>query len=133
MSRAPSTYNVQRDVRAINQPGAISVSEPVAGYYRYRLGASTVKGAVRIWHGPPHDPVTGEELDRSPRWQATFNGEPIDFDRVWPACATDTLTEAEYRFLIERRKWAQRNAPESAYAANGRKYDPLSTSNPLPF
>lgn len=130
MSRAEITYNQRSTFAAAN---GIDVSEPVAGHYRCRVGAATVKGAVRIWFGPPHDPVTGEELDRSWRWQATFDGEPIDFDRVWPACAADVLTEQEYQFLINRREWAKKHAPESAHARIGRKYDPLSTSEPLPF
>jgi len=133
VSRQPLSYNARSAVRPIGGTGSVSVSQPVAGYYRYRLGASTVKGAVRIWHGPPHDPVTGEELDRSHRWQATFDGEPVDFDRVWPACATDMLTEQEYNFLIARRQWARKNAPDSAYARIGKKFDPLDPANPLPF
>ncbi|MDQ5977524.1 MAG: hypothetical protein QG602_496 [Verrucomicrobiota bacterium] len=130
MSRPDITYNQRGTVAAT---GGIDVSTPVAGYYRCRVGAGTVKGAVRIWFGPPHDPVTGEELDRSHRWQATFDGEPVDFDRVWPTCAADVLTEQEYQFLINRREWARKHAPESAHAKVGRKYDPLSTDEPLPF
>lgn len=119
--------------RAGQVAGSIDVSTPVAGFYRFRLGRDTVRGGVRIWFGPPHDPVTGEELDRSWRWQAEFDGEPIDFDRVWPACADEPLTEQEYRFLIERREWARKHAPNSAYAEVGRKHDPLSLQSPLPF
>lgn len=130
MSRANITYN-QRGAAFVAD--GVDVSTPVAGYYRMRLGAGTVKGAVRIWFGPPHDPVTGEEMDRSHRWQATFDGDPVDFDRVWPACAADTLTEQEYQFLIRRREWAKKHAPESAHARIGKKYDPLSSSEPLPF
>lgn len=131
MSRASITYADGGAARVV--AGAVDVSEPVAGFYRLRVGAASVKGAVRIWHGPPHDPVTGEELDRSWRWQATFNGDPIDFDRVWPACAKDTLSEQEYEFLIRRREWAKKNAPDSSYANTGRKRDPLSLGEPLPF
>lgn len=133
MSRAELTYNVRGAVHSIGGKDTVDVSQPVAGYFRYRLGAGTVKGAVRIWYGPPHDPVTGEELDRSWRWQATFDGEPVDFDRVWPACASDTLTEQEYNYLLRRRAWAQQHAPNSAHARIGKKYDPLDPANPLPF
>ncbi|CDO37621.1 hypothetical protein [Novosphingobium sp. KN65.2] len=114
------------------QPG-VDVSMPVAGFYRIRLRSGAVKAAIRIWFGPPHDPVTGEILDRSYRWQATANGEPVDFDRVWPACAKDVLTKQEYDHLIGRHKWAREHAPKSAYADNSRKYDPLSRDTPLPF
>lgn len=106
-------------------------SVPVAGYYRFRLRSGGVRGVVRIWHGPPHDPVTGEEMDRSWRWQAQFNGEYIDVDRVWPTCAGDPTDEQHYRRAIARQKWAQENAPGSAYADPRAKHDPLSA--PLPF
>lgn len=111
----------------------IDVSTPVAGYYRFRFGVGRIRGGVRVWFGPPHDPVTGEELDRSWRWQALFNGEPVDFDRVWPACGGDPITEADYQHYCERTAWARENAPESAYADTKRWHDPLSTSSPLPF
>jgi hypothetical protein len=123
----------EREVRPVYVPGQVDVSEPVAGFYRLRLGRDTITGGVRLWFGPPHDPVTGEELDRSWRWQAEFNGEVIDFDRVWPVCAGDQITEQEYQRYIARRDWARENAPDSAYAERGRRLDPLSTKSPLPF
>ena len=106
---------------------------PVAGFYRYRLRSGSVIGGVRIWYGPPLDPETGEELDRGWRWQAQFDGEPVDLDRVWPTGAGNPITEAEYRALVARRAWARKNAPQSAYANVGRKIDPLSIHEPLPF
>lgn len=111
--------------------GAVDVSRPTEGFYRFRLRSDGVRGAVRIWFGPPHDPVTGEELDRSWRWQATFNNEPIDFDRVWPACVGDPLTFEEYNFLIARNDWAKRHAPESAFADPRKRNDRLTA--PLEF
>ncbi|MGF7152646.1 hypothetical protein [Novosphingobium gossypii] len=131
MSRAQRTYDETRHFTPAAR--GVDVETPVAGFYRYRLGQGTVRGGVRLWYGPPHDPVTGEELDRSWRWQAEFDGEPIDFDRVWPACAKDPLTDAEYRALISRRAWARQHAPDSAYAQIGRRHDPLAASAPLPF
>lgn len=132
MSRVARTYG-ERNHRRIVVAGAIAADTPVEGFYRFRMGADTVRGAVRIWFGPPHDPVTGEELDRSWRWQAEFDGEPVDFDRVWPACAKERLTEAEYEARVNRRAWARKHAPDSAYAERGRKLDPLSRNTPLPF
>ncbi|WP_226018458.1 hypothetical protein [Novosphingobium sp. FKTRR1] len=113
--------------------GGIDVSTPRAGFYRTRLGQGTIRVGIRLWNGPPHDPVTGEVLDRSWRWQAEANGRFIDFDRVWPKCADDPITEAEYDRYVSRHEWAQSAAPDSAYAKVGRKHDPLSTSTPLPF
>lgn len=112
---------------------AQDVSKPVAGFYRYRLRGGSVAGGVRIYFGPPLDPVTGEELDRSWRWMAEFNGEPVEFDRVWPACTGEPITEQDYRRRVARRLWAAQHAPESAYAEQGRRLDPLSSHTPLPF
>ena len=114
--------------------------KPVEGYYRVRLGADTVALGVRIWFGPPvnheagDDPEAEPVLDRSYRWQAQLDtGEIIDLERVWPACARRPISEADFRMREGRRRWAQQAAPDSAYAERGRKYDPLSPSNPLPF
>lgn len=121
------------EVRAVHVSGAVDVSEPVAGYYRFRLRSGAVRGGVKLWYGAPHDPVTGEELDRSWRWQAEFNGEYIEFDRCWPQCAGDPITEREYRQCIARQRWAEQNAPDSAYANPTKRIDHLSTATPLPF
>jgi hypothetical protein len=113
--------------------GATDVSTPQAGYFRHRLHGGAVRGGVRIFYGPPADPVTGEVLDRSWRWQAEFDGEPIDFDRVWPDCTGDPISAEEYRTYVARRRWAEQHAPDSSYAERSRRRDPLSTSEPLPF
>jgi hypothetical protein len=109
------------------------VSEPVAGYFRTRLRRGALVVGIKIWNGPPLDPITGEELDRSWRWQALANGEPIDLERVWPGCAGEPITEIEYERYCQRQSWARERAPDSAYAEPGRKYDPLNPATPLPF
>lgn len=112
----------------------IDVSTPVPGYYRFRFGLDAPMVGVRIAFAPPLDPVTGEELDRSPRWQAFVNNEYFDdFDRVYPACARQPITETDYRRFCSRLQWAREHAPNSAYADHRRKLDPLSADTPLPF
>ena len=106
-------------------------STPIAGYYRMKLRSGGVRGVVKLVYGPPLDPVTGEELDRSWRWQAFFNGEMIDVERAWPGCAADPTTEEHYQRAIARQSWAQESAPDSAYADPRKKLDLLSS--PLPF
>lgn len=130
--RRDSTPYAANQVRSVAVAGAVDVSKPEAGFYRWRLRGGSVRGGVRIWFGPPCDPVTGEEMDRSHRWQAEFDGEPIDFDDCWPACTGESISETDYRAFVARREWAEKNAPNSAYAT-GRRFDPLSSSNPLPF
>lgn len=121
-------------VRAVAVSGAQDVSKPEAGFFRVKLSSRSVAVGVRIHYGPPLDPVTGEELDRSWRWQAEVNGEPYgDFDRVWPACAGEPISEQRYREYCERQRWARENAPNSSHAEPGRPHDPLSTDTLLPF
>lgn len=121
-------------VRAVAVAGATDVSRPVAGFFRTKLSSRSVAVGVRIHYGPPLDPVTGEEIDRSWRWQAEVNGEPYgDFDRVWPACAGEPISEQRYREYCERQRWARENAPNSSHAEPGRPHDPLSTDTLLPF
>lgn len=133
MSRDDTLY--ARMGAAAAQVGGVDVTTPAAGFWRFKLRSNGIAGAVRIWYGPPHDPDTGEVLDRSWRWQAEFDGEPVDFDDVWPACADPEreINEADYHNYCARRRWAQRNAPRSAYADPKRRYNPLSTAEPLPF
>lgn len=114
--------------------GGIDVSKPVEGYYLHRLRKGSVTVAVHIYYGPPLDPVTGERLDRSWRWQADVNGRPGDFfHRVWPACAGNQISESLYRRYCRRLEWAEQNAPDSAYAKPGAKIDLLSTKTPTTF
>jgi hypothetical protein len=128
MSRSGALYNTRGAARTFE---GFDPSVPIAGYYRFRMHGGAVWGVVRIWHGPPHDPVTGEELDRSWRWQAEFNGEAIDVERVWPVCAKQPTDEQHYRRSIARQSWAQEHAPDSSYADPRARHDPLSA--PLPF
>lgn len=113
--------------------GGVNASQPEAGHFRHRLRSGSVIGGVRIWHGPPHDPDTGEEMDRGWRWQAEFDGESVEFDQVWPGCTGSPITETEYRALCARREWARQHAPGSSYAEIGKRRDPLATTEVMPF
>lgn len=130
MTRAPVTYADAANTMKRVWAGA-DVTTPEAGFYRFRMRSGGVYGVVRLRYGPPDDPVTGEPLDRSWRWMADFNGELVDLDRVWPACAKMPTTEQEYRRAIARQAWAQEHAPDSAYADPRARHDPLSA--PMPF
>ncbi len=78
---------------------------------------------IRIWHGPPLDPIDRSVMDRMHRWNAEANGEHVELDRVWPQCVGDPITEAEYRFLCERTQWARRNDAYDPMATPRRKAD----------
>lgn len=124
MSRHDLDYNTRRDFAAA--AGAVDVTTPVAGFYRGKLRSGGVLVGIRLWYGAPHDPVTGEIMDRSLRWQAHANGRYVEFDDVWPACADEPISEADYDFYASRQGWAEENAPQSAYANPRRKLDPLN-------
>lgn len=102
------------------------VDIPAAGFYRIRLTRGGIWVPVHIWHGPPHDPETGEKLDRSYRWQAKRNGEYVDVSEVWPWCAKEPITEEEYHYMLATKNWAETNAPESPEAQPRRKIDLLT-------
>ena len=137
MTRSAVPYADRRAERIF---AGFDTETPVAGHYRMRLGADTVAIGIRIWFGQPinfeagDDPEAEPVLDRSYRWQAQADdGELLDLERVWPACARSPISEEDFRMRQGRRRWAQQAAPDSAYANRGQKYDPLSSSNPLPF
>lgn len=129
MTRHNTIYGEQRATRQFE---GVDVSEPVAGFYEGKVRANGVVAGIRIWHGPPADPVTGEELDRSYRWQAEVNGLPIDFDRVWPKCAAKPVTLERYRLHCAKTQWAKEHKPDSAYA-DPRTKDISALSEPTPF
>lgn len=131
--RDSTLYADYRKSAAISAIGH-KVDEPVEGYFRVRLRRASVFRGVQLIFGPPNDPVTGEILDRSWRWQAILDdGSMPDFEEIWPVCAGDPITEEEYRVYCSRAAWARENAPNSAFANPKRKYDPLSSHEPMPF
>lgn len=120
-------YSTRSDVQAVG----FDPDQPVAGFYRMRMRSGGAFVGVRVWNGAPLDPVTGEELDRSHRWQATVNRNPVNLDRVWPKCAADPVDEAEYQYLCTVHQWAKENAPDSPQANPMRRINPLTA--PTPF
>lgn len=106
------------------------VDTPTAGHYAMRLVRNGPLVPVRIWFGPPHDPVTGEELDRSPRYQAQIAGKEADIDRVWPWCAKNPIAENEYRYMLDVSQWATEHAPREPEAKPREPVD-VTTMRPL--
>lgn len=115
----------------------------VEGYYLIqRRRARRVDIPVRIWFGAPLDPETGEEMERSHRWQIEIAGVPFDeplafggitFAAVtdfWPACACEPIDRTDYIFRIERAAWAQEHDPQDALGTPGGKINPMSARLP---
>lgn len=116
----PSPVKLREIERMADAGASVSISVPVAGFFRYRLRRGAITVGVEIFFGPPHDPVTGEELDRSWRWQAHCNGRYVEFERVWPNCAGAPISAEEYRYLSSLQAWGEQHAPASP-EANPRK------------
>ncbi|BCA57725.1 hypothetical protein [Sphingomonas sp. HMP6] len=123
MTRAYLDYTVRREAAPV---AGFNPDVPIVGHYRMKMRSGGVFVGVRVWFGAPTDPDTGEELDRSHRWQATENGRPVDLERVWPRCAEDQITESEAAHLIAVEAWAKQNAPNSALANPKRRIDLLT-------
>lgn len=103
-------------------------------YYAIQIVKGGPRCAVSVWYGQPDDPVTGEALDRSPRWQATIHGQPCDMKRValnWDdyrpdrGCAIvgDLIDKAEHDYIVSLREWAIEHDPDAPEAAPRSKID----------
>lgn len=125
MTRDATPYNTRREWVKPEGYG-IAADHPVEGYYATRLRFGAVRVGVRIWYGPPHDPWTGEEMDRSWRWQAHVNGRYIEFDRVWPACVKEPIDDKEYAYLSSLQAWGEEHAPHSPHAQPNKPIDMLT-------
>lgn len=115
------------------------------GYYqieRWRRGKVPVP--VRIWFGVPADPLTGEPLDRSPRWQVMVGGvligdEPVIIGGVtiseladfWPQCARHPITVEDHDYMVGRAAWSVRHDPLDPYGSDSGRIDLMTA--PLPM
>ena len=116
----------------------------VEGYYLLRLdSARRVSIPVRVWFGPPRDPHTLEELDRSHRWQIQvgfrlLEDEPLsiggirinDITDVWPRVARDPIDEVDFRYRLERGEWAVQNDETDPFSQLGGVIDPMTCALP---
>lgn len=98
-------------------------------YYRARLVKNGPDIGVATWFGAPW--IDGEEVDRSPRWQALIGHEttarailmgnelPIEVDGVGLR-NIERIKERDYGFLVATSGWATEHAPDRP-EANPRK------------
>jgi len=96
MPVAIGSFDAEHGQTAMND-----VTTPTAGFYKMRMVRGGAPAGVRIFYGPPIDPLTGEEMDRSLRWQAEVNGIIDELERVWPGCMREPIDAAEYRFMCD--------------------------------
>lgn len=99
---------------------------PVAGTYTTKLCKGGIPVAVRIYFGRPI--INGARQHGDPQWCALVDGtsarkgELHDLDRVWPYCAKNPITLADYRFRLRRAAWARRYQPSHPAA---RPWEPI--------
>lgn len=108
--RQKVTFGVRKSMYRLKQDGAAPkpIWPPTAGYYEHavpvRFAGVSVGAAylpVCVWYGVPHDPETGEPMDRAERWQAIMNGFPIDLNEVWPYCSAREISQEQYLAMME--------------------------------
>ncbi len=103
-------------------------------YWRAKLIKDGPWIGVKTFFGPPL--VDGEELDRSPRWQAKVRNEtsgrailfgdncPIEVDgKNMTLRNIERIEEPEYRYLVAHSDWATKHAPDQPDAAPRTKID----------
>lgn len=115
--------------------------EPVAGYYKVRLVKGGPFVGVRLYYGQPE--IDGEPQDRAPRWCAVVDGRttyvekghdgyrctiPLDPFSVWPWCGRWPISEADYRYMVDKSRWAKAHSPDRPEAAPREKIDPRGKS-----
>jgi len=112
----------------------VRVDVPEAGYYKRRFVRGGPWVACQIWFGAPMDPVTGEPLERSHRWQARVDGELVtDEMRVldtWISCAGNPISPEEYERMIAKSGDAVYSEP-TAPEANPRNRVDLRAMRPI--
>ncbi len=86
-----------------------------AQFYAVRLVKGGPRVPCKIWYGGPIDPLTGEEMDRSPRWQVWLSGElQDDISNVilhfepdgTPIVKGEEIDAVEHEYLLQLREYA---------------------------
>ncbi len=106
-------------------------------YWRAKLVKDGPIIGVKTWCGPPW--IEGEEVDRSPRWQALVRlettarailyGEPCPIEIEGIGLRNlERIDEAEYRYLIDHADYAMNHARHLPDAAPKTKINKRGTS-----
>lgn len=101
-------------------------------FYAVKLVSGGLRCAAKVWHGAPADPVTGELLDRSHRWQALLHGEEVapfsvilEIDAISGQAVVkgEEIDEAEYQHILDVRAWALAHNTDAPEASPRQKID----------
>lgn len=88
--------------------------------FAVRLTKSGPRCPLKVWYGTPSDPVTGEPLDRSPRWHCELSGVLIEPEALLMLVGDvayvkgEEVDAVEFKYLCDVAAWAAKNpdAPE---------------------
>ena len=115
-----------RGALAGEKPPVHDIPEP--GFYQRRLVRGGPFVPVRIWI----DQEIGDdgELTGPPTYRAEVNGRPARIEYQWPWCADEPIAEADYRYMIDRARWAEHHGPNDPAADPGKPVDWLNMPPP---
>jgi hypothetical protein len=109
---------------------ALSQSPIKPGYWLVRVHLRSPLVPAAIWWCE-HEPEAPENrMDRG-HWAASIGGESVDPFEVIAAKWHEPIDEAEYRFRLSERAWAQSWAPEDPAAAHPRRRIDLTGMRPI--
>jgi hypothetical protein len=93
-------------------------------YYAVKFVTGGPRCGCKVWYGAPLDPITGEPLDRAPRWHCEINGQlQDDPHRIIMLVGNvgyvkgEQIDQAEYEYLLSVRAWAVENDPSQPEAS----------------
>ena len=109
-------------------------------YWKCKLVPGGPFVPVKTWFGPPL--VDGEELDRSPRWQALVrletssrailfgNETPIEVEGMKSMRSLERVSEADYQFMLKHADYSTKHKPDNHDAA---PYTPIDWNKGRPI
>ncbi len=113
------------------EPIIINPDDPKPGWYSRRLAKAGVAVPARIWIASDVDIGTGELLDDE-KLLCEVDGVRCDAAEQWSYLADNPITEDEFRFLTERRRYAQTYTPDDPIARPREAVDWLKVPLPNP-
>lgn len=99
----------------------IEITEvPECGYYKTRLVPKGPWVPVKITLRQIFVFGTRDELEQPEEFVALVNEREADAWRIWPTCAGEPISQAEYDYMVDRKRYAEEHASHEP-AANPRR------------
>ena len=102
---------------------------PECGFFKRRLVKDGPFVPARIWMHQPTDPETGD-LVGDETLQCEVDGQFADAEQQWSWLNGNPITEAEFNYLTELRRWSEQHAPDEPYANPRQPTDWLRVPTP---